>query len=795
MLRLLEVCRRTRRSMPNFLLMFLICPLAAGSARASEGKAWIFWSGGFEVRAETEARARALPLLSPEARKRLEREGADPTAANPDNRPGPSEFVAHLRSMGIEPRVVSRLLRAVSADLTSEQWTSLERDPAVDHVETRGTFRRRAEPIDEGSPAPEEPDGRSSGEPIDPRSLTVEDYGPSHAQCEQLGVTQLHEAGFSGAGVLVCLLDGGFYRPHGAFLDATVVATRDFVGDDDEVGYTPGDPDDAPDTDVHGTFTWSALGGFSRGNLVGPAFNARFLLGRTEQTRGETQIEEDHYVAGLEWADSLGAEVISTSLGYLDFDDGSGYPYEALDGRTAVTSRAARKLAARGIVLVTAMGNAGPGPHTLLSPADADSVLAVGAVDGNGHLAFFSSQGPAADGRIKPDVSARGVATWCARRQGGFAGVNGTSLATPLVGGLVALVREAHPEWPAIEIIERMRAAGDQAGAPDSLRGFGIPNGVVAAAIASAVIDVAGVSWRDREAGSAPNDTLPNPGETGSLTIFVRNVGALASSPLVARLRSGSALVVVPTDSVSVPPLAPNELHALDLAFDVTLSEELPPLSRPPLFLGLSGGGQRPVERSVVISVAPDRWYELAAFEVERRCAALVAHVQFLDRGLAVATRLVATRPDGSDPRDLTGWNPAATHRLVGIVEESDVPRTELFLEILVQGLGSPLREGPRAWPPLAGAPGEPCLPSRRVLAAGEALRFDLALDQPGTVSLEIFDILGRRIATPWSQLAVPAGPVHLPGWTPAPEIPSGLYLARLETPESSTTHRILILR
>jgi hypothetical protein len=223
---------------------------------------------------------------------------------------------------------------------------------------------------------------------------------------------------------------------------------------------------------------WSLLGANDPGNIVGVAPDAAYILAKTEDVRSETRAEEDNWVAALEWADSLGATVVSSSLGYLEFDDGWAYPPDSLNGDVAVTTVAADAAAARGITVVTAAGNRGPGFRTLITPGDGDSVITAGAEDSLGALASFSSRGPTADGRLKPDLVAPGVQVFVVDpfSGSGFARINGTSAATPLIAGTAALLQQLHPTYSPIDVRTALSRYADGAATPDSLRGWGRPD-------------------------------------------------------------------------------------------------------------------------------------------------------------------------------------------------------------------------------------------------------------------------------------------------------------------------------
>jgi hypothetical protein len=252
-----------------------------------------------------------------------------------------------------------------------------------------------------------------------------------------------------------------------------VLGTWDFVNNNINVG----DEDDFG-SGVHGTLTLSALGGYHPGSLIGPAYAASYVLAKTENTESETQVEEDNWVAAMEWAEeNYGPDITSTSLGYIDFDNGFAYTADDLDGNTAIITIAGDIAASLGILVVNSAGNSGPGPTTLGAPADGDSVLAVGAVTPWGEIAGFSSRGPTGDGRIKPEVVAQGVQVVSASPwDDNYVLPNGTSLSCPLVAGAAALLIQAFPDATNMQIFESLKITASQSYEPNNRYGWGIVN-------------------------------------------------------------------------------------------------------------------------------------------------------------------------------------------------------------------------------------------------------------------------------------------------------------------------------
>jgi subtilisin family serine protease len=285
-------------------------------------------------------------------------------------------------------------------------------------------------------------------------------------------VNQLHDAGLSGAGVFVCMLDTGFLRTHQALDQVNVIAERDFIHGDNVTSNQPGDD---PNQHNHGTYCLSICGGFDPGNLIGPAYGASFLLGKTEEITSETPVEEDFWIAGAEWADSLGADVISSSLTYSDW-----YVYDDMDGDTAPITIAADLATLNGIVVCNSAGNLGDDPwFYIAAPADGDSVIAVGAVDSLGVITGFSSRGPTSDGRTKPDVCAMGSGNIFASMfsPSSYSRGSGTSFSCPLVAGVAALLLQAHPGWTPMQVRDALRLTATNAATPNNDYGWGIIRG------------------------------------------------------------------------------------------------------------------------------------------------------------------------------------------------------------------------------------------------------------------------------------------------------------------------------
>lgn len=309
-------------------------------------------------------------------------------------------------------------------------------------------------------------------------------YGLSYRQAEQAGVIEAHARGFTGAGVLLGILDTGFQLDHRAFAGMELVAQYDFINNDADPSYDY--RTDGRGQPNHGSGCLSVIAGFEPGRLVGIAPKVAVAVGKTEMTGAEMLLEEDYWVAGIEWLEWLGVDVVSSSLSYRDW-----YGIEDYDGITSVASLAAQRAFELGVVICNSAGNSGPEMVTIGAPADSPGVLAIAAVDSAGEVTGFSSRGPSSDGRLKPDVAAMGRQVVCIRPQtwDKYSRWNGTSLSCPIVAGVVALIREAHPDWTAQEVVTALKETANRSERPDYSYGFGIVN-------ATAAIDYPAISGR-----------------------------------------------------------------------------------------------------------------------------------------------------------------------------------------------------------------------------------------------------------------------------------------------------------
>eukprot|EP01133_Synstelium_polycarpum_P011534 gene11534-13461_t len=298
-------------------------------------------------------------------------------------------------------------------------------------------------------------------------SASLEDqlfYNNTYNGAVQVNIPEAHHAGYNGSGLVVLMMDSGFLLTHEAFKHLKVIGQHDFINNLDTVQGPMGD-----DQNTHGTATLSTIAGYMPGVMVGPAYDATFLLAKTEDTAHEVIQEEDYWISALEWGESLGAELVSSSLGYTDW-----YKYYNMNASVAAITRAADMAVDKGLTVVVSAGN--NGNRGIGAPADGKRVIAVGAAMLMGSPTDFSSGGPSADGRMKPDISALGLKNFVASAKGvnQYTRMSGTSFACPLVAGSIALVMQAHPEWTPEQVYKAVTSTGSLANSPNTRSGFGI---------------------------------------------------------------------------------------------------------------------------------------------------------------------------------------------------------------------------------------------------------------------------------------------------------------------------------
>lgn len=377
-------------------------------------------------------------------------------------------YVQSIQSTGAKVIGVSNWLNAVCVEATSAQIQSLKNLPFVKEIKNHTTYRRKIEEVQESV---------SNNNAAKTNSY----YGSAFVQNDMIGIPCVHNAGYTGKNVIITLMDSGFKNADTlscfkhVFLQGRLLNTYDFV-DNQPTAW---------DEDGHGTLVWSTIAAKLPYVIVGTAPDAKFILYRTEQVSAEINQEEINWLLASQRADSLGTDIIHSSLGYSIFDPGqNSYTYADMDGKTTIITQAAVMARRKGIMITNSAGNEGTSSWGYITaPSDADSILCVGAVDANRIRAPFSSYGPTSDGRIKPDVMAMGVAAACVSgNSGNVVTASGTSLSGPLIAGLCACLLQAKPTLAPIELVNAVRNASDRKDNPDNLYGYGIPDGCAALA-------------------------------------------------------------------------------------------------------------------------------------------------------------------------------------------------------------------------------------------------------------------------------------------------------------------------
>jgi len=432
-------------------------------------------------------------------------------ANNPYSLSNPSEFLSERalerrarynipldnKDLPVTPQYVERIAQIGVQVLHSSKWLNFVMFQTADHslveqiqqlefvIKVEKMKRRiRTEPCPVNKvlyksyyPKPNEINFFSSQLNLKFSSLTANlDYGAAYTQIHMVKGDELHRMGYLGDGMLIVLLDAGFNSADinpafdSLWMKGRILGYRDIVQRGNNVFSTSMSP--------HGAYVLSIMGANLPGQMVGTAPHASYYLIRTEDDGSEYIIEEYNWVTGAELADSLGADIINSSLGYTVFDDPSqNHTYADMDGNTAISSRGADIAASKGILVVNSAGNSGSSAwHYIGAPADGDSVFTIGAVDRWGYYASFSSTGPTYDGRIKPNVMAMGQGTAVVDIYGNVTYGSGTSFSSPLTAGCIACLWQSKLGKNNMTVMQSVMQTASQFNKPDSLMGYGIPD-------------------------------------------------------------------------------------------------------------------------------------------------------------------------------------------------------------------------------------------------------------------------------------------------------------------------------
>jgi len=449
---------QTSAHIKSFLLFLFFIQFVSQLAGQNTSKQWIFLK---DKGTNTE-----YYLAHPElylSQRAIERRAKYGIPIDITDIPVEKSYIHAIQSKGVKIAGVSNWLNAVCVEATNNQLSAIKQLNFVREVKPHTTYRRKIEELNENVP-------------FNFTAKTNSYYGSAFVQNDMIGIPCIHTAGYTGTNILITLMDSGFKNADTmtcfkhVFLSGRLLNTYDFV-DNQPTAW---------DEDGHGTLVWSTIAAKMPNIMVGTAPDAKFILYRTEQVSAEINQEEVNWMLASQRADSLGTDIIHSSLGYSTFDVGqTSYTYADMDGKTTIITQAAVMARRKGIMITNSAGNEGASAWGYITaPSDADSILCVGAVDAGKNRAAFSGFGPTSDGRIKPDIMAMGVATACVSgNSGNVVTANGTSLSGPLIAGLSACLLQAKNTLTPIQLVNAIRNAGDRAASPDNFYGYGVPDG------------------------------------------------------------------------------------------------------------------------------------------------------------------------------------------------------------------------------------------------------------------------------------------------------------------------------
>ncbi|PPK86634.1 subtilase family protein [Neolewinella xylanilytica] len=451
----------------NKLLFLLLLLVFGGGLHAQEAAAKGLYFIGFRDKVGTPYTIEEpSAFLSTRALDRRDKVGQAITELDLPISP---DYESRITERGIDIWLRSKWMNGVVVPATEQQVGELR---SLEFVDT--TFFAAPLQYERSVSAPRPTDFNQPAPVVQPVPVTETFYGFGYKDLARMNGDSLHRLGYRGRGVWVAVFDGGFPS----------VGYKDFLGYD-QLEAVPGNYDlveqdsTALDGSTHGATVLSTMAAHHPFFFIGTAPEAKYLLFKTENSRGEHRMEEVNYAIALELADSVGVDVVNSSLGYTTFTDPSmDYTYQDLNGITSPASVAIGRAFERGMIIVTSAGNNGADEWKYIGiPADAPQALSIGALDATDERAYFSSFGPTPDGRVKPDVSGPGVMVAAVAANGqGMTGANGTSLSAPLITGLVACLLQAVPEATNQQVLDAIRATASLTDAPDEAIGYGKPD-------------------------------------------------------------------------------------------------------------------------------------------------------------------------------------------------------------------------------------------------------------------------------------------------------------------------------
>lgn len=394
----------------------------------------------------------------------IARRASQGIAIDPTDLPVNRAYIDSIAATGAEVLHASRWMNGITVKSADTRhvalWKAFPFVRRVEHTKTAGTTTKSA--------------FSKFGTTAVRNDIDTSLYGASVYQVGLMQGQHLHEQGYYGEGMVIALLDAGYQKADEVpslrhlFDGGKILGTRDFVNPDSNI-YAE---------HSHGMMVLSVIGARLPGQMIGTAPEASFWLIRTEDDATEFKVEEDNWVAGAEFADSVGADIINSSLGYTTFDDSlMDHTWAELDGKTLRITRAANLAAQKGILVFNSAGNDARNSWRYISaPADGTDVIAVGATDRNGNYAGFSSVGFPGRTPVKPDLAAMGSGTAVQKTNGDIVNRNGTSFSSPVLAGMTAAFWQAHRDVPATEIRRILTISASQNLRPDTLLGHGIPD-------------------------------------------------------------------------------------------------------------------------------------------------------------------------------------------------------------------------------------------------------------------------------------------------------------------------------